>query len=104
MTSVCEVGETCTYTTKERVPGLSTSETEPPKIRVATNDLSDEFTVHWVRVLDDPAYTLGTSREVPTDQFIGGGSRWFAAFDANGHFEGIHKASFKVWIEGDIPE
>lgn len=103
MTSVCDEGETCTYTTKERVPDFPKGVLDE-KIRVGSDNTGDVFTVNWVKILDDPAYTLGTLREVPTDQFIGGGSRWFAAFDANGHFEGIHKASFKVWIEGDIPE
>jgi hypothetical protein len=104
MTSVCNVGEKCTYTTKERVKDLQTSP-NTELIRIASNNQQeDTFTVNWVKALDDPADTLNTSRDVPTNQFIGGGSRWFAAFDANGHFEGTHKASFRVWIEGDIPE
>ncbi|MBT5215279.1 hypothetical protein HOM13_00920, partial [Candidatus Woesearchaeota archaeon] len=104
MTSICEFGS-CTYTTKERVKDLQKTP-EPEYIRIGDgNSLKvDTFTVNWVKALDDPAYTLNTSRDVPTNQFIGGGSRWFAAFDANGHFEGTHKASFRVWIEGDIPE
>ncbi len=103
MTAVCSEGETCTYTTKEPVLGfpigLSTN-----KIRIGTADPSDEFTVHWIRILDDPSYMLSSEKDAPRGQFIGSGERWYAAFDANGHFEGMHKAGFKVWIEGNIDE
>lgn len=101
MTNVCDEMETCTYTTKERIPYMGIGPIVE-KIKVSTDDTLDEFSVIWVKVLDDPAYKMEIERDIPTNQFLGGGERWYAAFDENGHFEGAHKATFKVWIEGDL--
>lgn len=102
MTSICDVGETCTYTTKDAVLGFPIGPTNK-NIRIYT-DNGDEFTIDWIRILDDPAYMLSSEKVPPRGQFIGSGERWYAAFDANGHFEGIHKVGFKVWIEGNANE
>lgn len=100
MTAVCDVGETCTYTTKDPVLNFPVGDPQGRNLRVYT-DNGDEFIVNWIRILDDPAYMLQTDRDVPRDRFIGSGERWYAAFDSNGHFEGMHKVMFKIWIEGE---
>ena len=102
MTAICDEGETCIYTTKIPIPDFPIGQSST-QIRVNT-DNNDEFDVHWIRILDDPAYMLSSERTIPRGQFIGSGERWYAAFGSNGHFEGMHKVRFKVWIEGDSIE
>ena len=102
MTSICAEGETCIYTTTVPILDFPIGESST-QIRVNT-DNDDEFDVHWIRILDDPAYMLSSERTIPRGQFIGSGERWYAAFDDNGHFEGMHKVGFKVWIEGGSVE
>ncbi len=101
-TKICDVGETCTYTTTERVEGLRNGFPDP-FLQITSEDGS-EYELNWIRVLDDGAYDLSTNRDIPENQFIGSGERWYSAFDENGHFEGMHKVSFRIWIEGEIFE
>ncbi len=94
LTGVCLTGA-CTYTTTSPITGLiSGSGNQIQFVRDGSND----FTINWFRVLDDSGYTLSTATTAPDDRFIGTGERWYAAFDSNGHFEGLHRARFSVWI------
>ena len=92
-TNVLCKNDACTYTSLEPIP-LATGQNI---IRVKS-DVGHSYTVNWIKVLDDSAYTLTTERIIPEDRFVGSGERWYAAFDDNGHFEGFHKARFKIWL------
>jgi hypothetical protein len=94
ITKMCPLNDICTYTTLEPI-NFSVGVVDQVNV---TWDSSNEIDVQWVKVLDDPSYSLMTNRTVPNDRFIGSGERWYSAFDSNGHFEGVHRAKFKVWL------
>jgi len=89
----------CTFTTLTPVEGFVGG--SPSEIKIEW--VADDLQVNWIKILDDPAYALSTERTIPTNRFIGSGERWFAAFDSipslsGNHFEGFHRARFKIWI------
>jgi hypothetical protein len=92
-TSVLCKNDACTYTSIDSLPLVLGQNT----IKVKT-DASHSYDVNWIKVLDDSAYTLTTQKTIPGDRFVGAGERWYAAFDDNGHFEGFHRARFKIWL------
>ncbi len=94
ITGTCLSGD-CTYTTIVPLPGLVVG----PSNQISfVRDSANDFEITWFRVLDDPGYTLTTDRTLPTDRFIGSGERWYASFDANGHFDALHKSRFLIWL------
>jgi len=95
VTTPCEAGVTCTLTTLFPVADLQTGINTIDFIHDGSND----FQIYWIKLLDHPDYTLYTEEVPPSGRFIGSGERWFASFDDNGHFSGMHKAGFKVWLE-----
>jgi hypothetical protein len=94
-TTPCNVNVICTLTTLLPVDGLQ----EGVNSIEFVHDGTDNFEIYWMKVLDHPDYILSTGETQPTTRFIGTGERWFASFDDNGHFAGMHKARFKVWLE-----
>ncbi len=87
--------EVCTYTTL--TPITFAGGGTPEILTVGAGIVP--FTVNWIKVLDDPSYSLFTTAELPTDRFIGSGERWYAAHDpGTNHFEGFHRARFTVWL------
>ncbi|MBT4732166.1 hypothetical protein HOB87_09390 [Candidatus Woesearchaeota archaeon] len=102
MTSICASkginDMDCTYTTTGPVP----FPTGITNLNVVS-DGSNNFEVHWLKVLDDPSYTFSTrtEAEIPDDQFIGSGERWYAGFDddTREYFEGMHKVRFRIWLQ-----
>ena len=102
MTSICASkginDVNCTYTTTVPVPFTTGVNT----LNVIA-DRTNNFQVNWLKVLDDPAYTNSTrtEAEIPDDQFIGSGERWYAGFDDDSreYFEGMHKVRFRIWLQ-----
>ncbi len=102
MTSICAskgiIDEYCTYTTTVPVP----FSTGVNNLAVVSDGINN-FNVNWLKVLDDPSYTFSTrtEAEIPDDQFIGSGERWYAGFDDNSrkYFEGMHKVRFRIWLQ-----
>ena len=92
MTKIC-MNNACTYTSKKPLQ-LAQGVNQ----LVISGDGVNSYDVNWIKVLDDSAYDLTTERQIPDDRFVGAGERWYAAFDANDHFEGFHRVRFKIWL------
>ncbi|MDP3917271.1 MAG: hypothetical protein Q8Q42_03210 [Nanoarchaeota archaeon] len=90
----CVMDVDCTYSTLDLVALIAGENTI-----TISSDIQDNIEINWIKVLDNSAYSLSTEREIPDNRFVGTGERWYAGFDNSfGHFEGFHRARFKIWI------